>query len=1339
MARGDFNARQLALIKSARSLESDARPFDHKINDIWQQLSAAKGGKSCAAEETILRWLLKHMDSSSDIAEQLRRYPATWTTIGCLFERISLFSLSRIFLERKFIAVLQQSARDISRPQSQEKTRPSKEKKRKRDEPLTFDLATLRLPETLLQSASELFGALEKLLQRLNTTRDRHSEHVLIGAEHIKSLFRVPAEAAKDLVAPLLWICAHSLSLLPHDGIVEQQETWPKTVVAFWDLHLGSAEDSHEFAASLYNPCCTILDALSGPDKVKGNLLRKGSWLQQMRQFVTKNLINPARSTFTNGKGLGALEIANSTTLKDPAPSIKILSHLLSLSQQGLDDPITKRERLTWTSAVFKLLLTFAEEHNVAEHVITNLMSNATRGCQPDLETLRHVCKSYALQAATNWSLVADIISCDSDTFLLDEELFDALLASVTSVTKAEEFELEEIVEGVINPLMKAAAKARNLINFIKKWHGQISQLLSKGESLDQSPWYDARAREQCADLLQGTLSIQQVSSLVDRLQEEDDSEAYLIVLDAICQGITDEDYIDAIKSNLLDIVLQPSNNPAQVSSVLTPRWRITRKTTSWVAAADVNRIWDHVKANLSRLLSSGSLSDTATFEAFACCCELSHANYPQGDKLKDTLAEACTFLKRIIAEVKDENRFPVVSRYIDLVFNQFPAISQASSGEEQISNLLGILFNRIESNAAKIMVRPSETILQRVPKDDAVQDDEEIVEALIQPLISKLESSDVCGWTGSATSSTTISALLDFPPEVFTKDRRKRIMSSWRNRKTEVEAGSREFPIAHERILRLLILVMTQPTFYDGMAFDDVQGLLVNISSELLPFLEKLALLMIGQMVRNVESSATYLDQILRYIEGLDIEQTDNPIMPLIVLKSVVIALQGSSTKAKHGLNQEQVAEKLRELVGHSIAEFSSKLKKPGKFAKSEDDLMVLDLTLRAAAVIGDRLSAQPIKLSSKVVARLQDAGHTLSSEGVPTGWKLFTFLTYNKGVSSSDILLKQMSQEYSSSADSLAINEFVDASIKDLDASARTSLLHDLLKDCSSWQNPSIPYTVLGRIIEAIQVSAPLSAVTEEGKTFDLASVQVILCNSLARKTRTLEQFQNTAQVIELLLDKHASSMTQVNIEHTMAVVAAVCSSEGPRLSDPESSVAGGVFDTLYRLTAIIIKRHRLRLEGHHHLLVSTLQTLLRVLLANPAKSKQTNSSFLYPPWLDTRLKARHGAKFARLLTLVCEPSAASVARGKHNSLDSATDAVKRSAGQHMFWVIALYIKLQLEGDVSRDVRKELATGVYSILGITPDSNRRILSEAVDESGRAIFRSLFTEWKKFGKWSGV
>lgn len=304
-----------------------------------------------------------------------------------------------------------------------------------------------------------------------------------------------------------------------------------------------------------------------------------------------------------------------------------------------------------------------------------------------------------------------------------------------------------------------------------------------------------------------------------------------------------------------------------------------------------------------------------------------------------------------------------------------------------------------------------------------------------------------------------------------------------------------------------------------------------------------------------------------------------------------------------------------------------------------------------------------------------------------------------------------------------------------------------------------------------------------TADGGVFDLAAVHTALSLRLARAS-SLAQFRGIAKTMTVLLDKHANAMTQASIEFTLSGIAAVCSpTDGPAFGegdddDAAPAAAGEVFQQLCRLAALVIKRHRLRLEGHHHLLVGVLQVLLRVLLANPAtagprqrqrrtrqqqqqsttvppssSSSFSSSPFLCPPWLlqrgqPERLRARHAAQLARLLTLTCEPSAAAVARwSAARSLDSATDAAKRSAGRHLYRVVLLYLQLQLAGAnagggggvMPRDLRRALEPGLYSVLGVTPEGALRVLNEALDANGRAVFRLLYADYKKHGKWTGV
>ena len=91
-------------------------------------------------------------------------------------------------------------------------------------------------------------------------------------------------------------------------------------------------------------------------------------------------------------------------------------------------------------------------------------------------------------------------------------------------------------------------------------------------------------------------------------------------------------------------------------------------------------------------------------------------------------------------------------------------------------------------------------------------------------------------------------------------------------------------------------------------------------------------------------------------------------------------------------------------------------------------------------------------------------------------------------------------------------------------------------------------------------------------------------------------------------------------------------------------------------------------------------------------------------------------------------------------------ATDAAKRAAGLDMYAVLEAYIKLQLDppgaggvGAVPRDVRAALEPGIYSVLSITPHGCRRVMNESLDSNGRALFRSIFADYKKFGRWGGI
>ena len=197
-------------------------------------------------------------------------------------------------------------------------------------------------------------------------------------------------------------------------------------------------------------------------------------------------------------------------------------------------------------------------------------------------------------------------------------------------------------------------------------------------------------------------------------------------------------------------------------------------------------------------------------------------------------------------------------------------------------------------------------------------------------------------------------------------------------------------------------------------------------------------------------------------------------------------------------------------------------------------------------------------------------------------------------------------------------------------------------------------------------------------------------------------------------------------------------MCSRRGPNI---RSSQAGKIYLHLCHLLQAILTSHRLKLEGHFHLVVQCLASLLRCLFTPLPYSNSSSKLFSPPPWLPAtspQLNNPHAAAFTRLLTLICNPSVSSVTRSQHNALTSATDKAKRMAGQHMQYVLMAYIRLQLEMKMLPTVKEQLIPGIYALFDTTTPELRRAINEGLDGSGRAMFRILYTDYNKFGKWKG-
>ena len=80
-------------------------------------------------------------------------------------------------------------------------------------------------------------------------------------------------------------------------------------------------------------------------------------------------------------------------------------------------------------------------------------------------------------------------------------------------------------------------------------------------------------------------------------------------------------------------------------------------------------------------------------------------------------------------------------------------------------------------------------------------------------------------------------------------------------------------------------------------------------------------------------------------------------------------------------------------------------------------------------------------------------------------------------------------------------------------------------------------------------------------------------------------------------------------------------------------------------------------------------------------------------------------------------------------------------------MTWVTGLTSPVKLAGLVllssrlpmPHKVKEALLPGLYSILDVTPLELCRVMADALDANGRALWKDIYNNYGKFGRWKGV
>ncbi|KAK9365179.1 Urb2/Npa2 family-domain-containing protein [Lipomyces kononenkoae] len=260
-------------------------------------------------------------------------------------------------------------------------------------------------------------------------------------------------------------------------------------------------------------------------------------------------------------------------------------------------------------------------------------------------------------------------------------------------------------------------------------------------------------------------------------------------------------------------------------------------------------------------------------------------------------------------------------------------------------------------------------------------------------------------------------------------------------------------------------------------------------------------------------------------------------------------------------------------------------------------------------------------------------------------------------------------------------------------------------------------------------------------------------LICCSLVlgiSKTTSSKLFISILHMLESVLKEQPSLVSPFVFEQTCIFMILSTSRSGPAFSD-ECDV-----DDLYlricSITSTLLLSFRKFLRGHHNLIIRLLQNLLYALcVPRPFGSNRRIDISIQIHWKRATWLPRTSAcsascalAYSRLISNLCEPptrtSGKRISEDGHDassfSLSSAAGASRRALSKHAPYLLVEYCYANLNYNFDPDVRQALTQGIYTLLDSLGQNELKITNASLDVAARAIFKSVYEDYLKFGKW---
>jgi nucleolar pre-ribosomal-associated protein 2 len=1158
--------------------------------------------------------------------------------------------------------------------------------------------------------------------------------------------------------------------------------------VRLWAARKPSASDNDAFAKDCLVPCSLLLQQLNGSTSSGSNKRRRGSKkgaatdadvAHDVEILIARHVFLPARSAFfqsvekevaeeTVSELAGKLSSVKSTIAAAEGPQEELCESLPKLLDVALRcvPMTTSRQRSKerpWVEHIFQELLACLDVDGklVSQKALSGMLQIVgTRASLPGT-TLKDLVQRYSGLAQSkkassiDFAMVAEVVALDATVFV-DSIMADQLFPALTQTSKkGSNSNMEEQVlmaESITKPVMRAFATSRKLENFVLRWQQQLQTVEN---SKTWTVW--TQLDDLLAELLEVHLTTEQIEQLFDTLRSaiqvssessKDDStpesqRAGAVVLHALLKGARSDELIQKLQTRLGDLfdTLLVLVEGTKVKAIPTEIWNLLSLTfklwfPTW-AAKQTQR--DLVSKKAQSLLSNKATERVMKASASG-----------KGADLAETFVGLlCTYLQSYegcqdLASSIAVRLAKATTDTISPVFLAFPDQLLNLGKEDRQSMIEKFVTSALASSPSQTESTPQHQELAAFVNTAATSSNTKLADEVIAAVLKATGSDE----------DTVLDLLLQTPASTLARGQRERILN-WATGLDYSSGTEARLTKRYAAMVRLMQLPNASANLCTDASIiwklcrgpsaskksrsgKEKKPAAARATSKvnMLAMLEELTHLLCTYLLatQDQERSRTVLHAIVKRVVK-EMETTEDMSTAsygrLVMIKAIVQLTDSGVGKSVFSHLAGDVALTLKAFSERLLKDTQSSVKALKKQEDMEQTvvsskvLFELLVCFRKSGSLGENLAPEDkalVKLCNKILAK-PSGDEAADSASAGTNYVLvpaFRLLAHISGFEACTSLGEALLGSSISPKDRQLLIEELKRIAKESQTSEQLSVLKKVIPSAQDASTQSI--VILQNALAA--VSRDSIAKDEQG----IHALYLRLLETL-RQTKDFATYTAATACLLTIIREKPFILNQHLTEATLQAIQTLArSSPAERL----------VYLDLCSILSALLLHHRARLQGRFHLLTATLQSLQNRLFVPTKPTTDSDRRILAP---------RHARAYTRLLTLLCNPPTrthnnSSAGASKHNNLIDESRRARAHVGQYVPTLLHSFCAQILSGTLAEGVREALTPGLWAVIEAmevqSPDAIKA-LSAGMNNSERAVLRSVYEDWKRFGKWEGA